>query len=300
MTSRITLAIPNRDNCRYLSQCLDSVKSQVLRAAEVIISDNHSRDASLKVVEKYKSLFDNVLRPPRSLSYYEHLRWILEHSSGEYVIFLAGDDIAHPELIKEYDKILGRVDEKPAFVCSPFYRLDDKSRIIGGWKWTNNLEGVRPQSIRIFEKGPICNISSVAWQKDQLEKIPDLPINCRNCVDWFWYMYLSSRYPVAFVPKPLLFYRVHNNSTGNSDVAAHTLQCKEMLKWVLNNKMIPDINPLVCKNHISDFDKIITSKNRDGALLIFKNIGRRLLRLHPRVRAGQEVLDNLALVEKSR
>ena len=45
-----TVVIPNYNGERYLKKCLDSLKEQSMKADEIIIVDNDSKDDSIKII----------------------------------------------------------------------------------------------------------------------------------------------------------------------------------------------------------------------------------------------------------
>lgn len=259
MASQITLAIPNRNNEKYLSQCLASVQLQTVRPLRVVVSDNHSTDHSADVIERFSDIIDERLKPPEALGYMDHLYWILGHVDTDFVIFAAGDDILHPDLIAKYGELLSASSDY-MFVCSPFYSIDESSRLMGKVDWSESFRGAEASMKDVFLKGPICNISSVAWNVEALRRTPRLPSEIGNCVDWYLYVYQSAIGRVGLVFQKLLYYRVYSGSTGNSNVPEHTRKCKEMFTWVRSNNLVKDFDLGMYEFLISDFDRVLESE----------------------------------------
>lgn len=258
---QISLVIPNRNNERYLEACLRSVIGQTDKEFVFVVSDNHSADGSMEIINSYREHIDKVISPPSPVGYKEHLMWILGRVQTAYVIFLAGDDIAHEELIQRYRKSLEKNGESsPAFVCSPFYFIDERSNIYNRLQWPRQFCGTRSDMWHTFLKGPICNISSVAWNVNKLKGI-DIPEVIGNSIDWYLYILLSNRNDVLLVNKKLLFYRVHRESTGNSNVVAHTENCKRLFLYIRANMFKNDAASLKQINaNIVAFDQVIAGK----------------------------------------
>ncbi len=256
MASNITIAIPNRNNGRYLSASLASIALQTERPAKVLVSDNGSTDGSLRIIAGFDDCVDEVLQPPTPLEYMEHLYWILDRVQTEYVIFLAGDDILHRNLVRKYRRHLGRSVEY-AFVCSPFYYIDEDSRLLKGADWPESLREKQNDLKNVFLCGPICNISSVAWNCKYLREAPRLPSHMGNCIDWYLYLYLSARGPVGLVFQKLLYYRVHARSTGNSNIRSHTEKCRQMFIWVKQAGLIAGLNSVTFAEVVAGFDRVL-------------------------------------------
>ena len=269
----ISLVIPNRNNEKYLDSCLRSVVSQTDKEFVFIVSDNHSTDGSIEIIDSYKEHITKIISPPSPAGYKDHLFWILEQVQTEYVIFLAGDDIAHSELIHCYRQSLEKnEDSSPAFVCSPFFFIDEHSSIYNKIHWPRQFCGTRSDMLKIFLKGPICNISSVAWNVNNLKSI-DIPEVIGNSIDWYLYIMLSNKNKVLLVNKRLLFYRVHHESTGNSNVAAHTENCKRLFIYIKENVFMHDSTVLEqIDANIADFNQIIDGRRTNTYKLIMKKI----------------------------
>ena len=71
------------------------------------------------------------------------------------------------------------------------------------WPHAFHAPGVAMKDV--FLRGPICNISSVAWNVSKLKRTPRLPSEMGNCIDWYLYVYLSATGCVGLVFQKLLF-----------------------------------------------------------------------------------------------
>jgi glycosyltransferase involved in cell wall biosynthesis len=91
--SSIAVIIANRNNARFLPQCLDSVFSQALQPAEVVVIDDASTDHSKETICEYarsgsiKTIFNEI---PLGVSASRHKA--IEQSVSEYITTLDADD----------------------------------------------------------------------------------------------------------------------------------------------------------------------------------------------------------------
>lgn len=89
----IAVIIANRNNARFLPQCLDSVFSQTLRPTEVVVVDDASTDNSREIIREYARIsnitpiFNDV---PLGVAASRH-KAILQ-SMSEYITTLDADD----------------------------------------------------------------------------------------------------------------------------------------------------------------------------------------------------------------
>ena len=89
----IAVIIANRNNARFLPQCLDSVFSQTLRPAEVVVVDDASTDNSREIILEYahsykiKWIFNDT-----RLGVAASRHKAIEQSESEYITTLDADD----------------------------------------------------------------------------------------------------------------------------------------------------------------------------------------------------------------
>jgi glycosyltransferase involved in cell wall biosynthesis len=89
----IAVIIANRNNARFLCQCLDSVISQTLRPAEVVVIDDASTDNSREILHEYVrnwkiKLISNEIPIGASASRHKGI----EQSASQFITTLDADD----------------------------------------------------------------------------------------------------------------------------------------------------------------------------------------------------------------
>lgn len=103
---RISIIVPVYNVEEYLPQCLNSLVNQTFREIEIICVNDGSTDGSLKILENYSAKDGRVKvlsQENKGLS--EARNSGLSHISGEYVIFVDGDDwIDNDTCEKAYEK----------------------------------------------------------------------------------------------------------------------------------------------------------------------------------------------------
>jgi len=112
----IVVVIANRNNARFLPQCLDSVFSQTLRPAEVVVIDDASTDNSREIIREYarkqeiKPIFNES-----QLGVSASRHKAIEQSVSEYITTLDADDFyqAPQKLAEEARVIAANQGERP-------------------------------------------------------------------------------------------------------------------------------------------------------------------------------------------
>ena len=89
---RFSIIVPIYNTEKYLDKCIKSVLNQTMSDYELILIDDCSTDASLKIAYKYKSNHVKVLKNTSNLGLSETRNIGIKNASGDYIIFLDSDD----------------------------------------------------------------------------------------------------------------------------------------------------------------------------------------------------------------
>ena len=97
-TPSLAVIVPNRNDARYLSRCLQSVLGQVRQPEELVVVDDQSTDDSVAVIEAAIAGAKNarLVRNSVNLGTNGALNAGLRHIHSEYVLFLASNDFVLP------------------------------------------------------------------------------------------------------------------------------------------------------------------------------------------------------------
>lgn len=95
----VSVIIPCYNNAKYLKKCIDSVLNQTYSNFEVIIVDDGSDDNPESIICQYSDsrIKPIILLPHNGVSASRNEG--IEHSKGEYIIFIDGDDWIEPDHI---------------------------------------------------------------------------------------------------------------------------------------------------------------------------------------------------------
>lgn len=97
----VSVIIPVYNCEKYLDICLSSVMAQTYKKLEVIVVNDGSIDDSLKIIQKYASDYANImLINQKNFGVSAARNKGIEKASGEYLLFLDGDDYIRESYIK--------------------------------------------------------------------------------------------------------------------------------------------------------------------------------------------------------
>lgn len=103
---KYSIILPVYNCAHYIESAIRSVLDQPYTDYELIISNNQSTDETPLLLEKYKNIPKiKLINTPRLFTLPEHFDWAQKHASGEWQIFLGGDDGLQPYFFKLADKL---------------------------------------------------------------------------------------------------------------------------------------------------------------------------------------------------
>ncbi|MGG7157905.1 glycosyltransferase [Clostridium perfringens] len=201
----------------YLEECLKSIFNQTYKDFELIIINDGSTDNSIKVINKYRKKYKNIIyveQENKGLSEARNLG--LTFVNGDYVLYIDSDDYIDKYMFEEIvKKIRNDKSDMVIFGHTEFYddlygkdcdiKLNiEESKIYSGIEVSNLM----------LE----CEIMGVAWNKlyraEKLKKENFYFESGRYTQDWYpTFKHISNLKKISFVNKPLYKYRLRSTST---------------------------------------------------------------------------------------
>lgn len=141
MTDKLLSIITPTKNCVHtIESTFKSVQMTKSDEVEYIIVDGVSDDGTLKIIEKYSSMIDHFICEPDT-GIYNAMNKGVVRASGDFILFINGDDELIPDGVQKVLGILRGGDEQ--IVCattivsgdesnSTFFYVPDPQRLIYG------------------------------------------------------------------------------------------------------------------------------------------------------------------------
>jgi len=260
----VSICIPTFNGAQFITEALDSAISQTYTNLEIIISDDASSDATLAIVESYKS------KTTIPITIYHHKpkgigsNWnnSIIKANGTYIKFLFQDDVLNPTCISEMvevmenNKEVGLVACKREIIVDKAYLNDETEKWIetyGDLQEHLNLpivNGIQYLDKAIFKsptffKRPLNKVgepSAILFRKELVNKIGFYRDDMDQALDLEIYYRILKKYRIAILDNKLVKYRLHSVQTThinklkrnkNSIFLSKLLYNKYF--WALNN-----------------------------------------------------------------
>lgn len=224
MPEIITVIITCYNHARYLSDAIESVLSQSYKFIELIVVDDGSTDNTREVAQRYASV-KYVYQQNQGLSAARNTG--IDHSTGNYIVFLDADDWFLPEALQSNYGYLSEKKEL-AFVSGSFetaYFNHAWSQTSGRLKLDNenryvviaDKTPVKSNHYQHFLTGNYVIMHAAVlyrrWVFDEFKYDTTL----KACEDYDLYLKVSRKYPVSDHSALIAAYRFHNaNMSYNS------------------------------------------------------------------------------------
>jgi teichuronic acid biosynthesis glycosyltransferase TuaG len=224
LTPSMSVVVTSYNAEKYIELTLNSVLSQTLRAAEVIVVDDASEDGTCALVDKTLRgrIPYRLLRLPSNTGGPGRPRNIgVEMATAEWVALLDSDDVWHPRKTEIQLSVAGQYGS--VFVSSEkrVFRYSDEA------VKRSNESLVTPVDIKtityksLFQKNIVCT-SSVISRRDLLLRHPFSSRKEHQAIEDYRCWLDLHKQSVKWHPQvqtPLVFYRLSDNSISTSKIA---------------------------------------------------------------------------------
>lgn len=252
----VSVVIPNYNYERFLIQRIYSILSQTEKIGEILILDDNSTDESVKLarkIEKAIGKYVSVTLINNTENQGTFRQWArgFSESTYDYVWIAEADDYCSPKFLEKTLKPLndnknvvlsysdtGFINEEGLFLDSVKVHIDYQES--GHWNrdYTNNgLEEVKSYS---YLNNTIANVSSVVFRKKPEIDYPQLFALSRDykqAGDWVFYVNYMLYGDMAYIDKPINYYRLHGSNVSSKTKAVDHLNEIYRVYDMLNKKL---------------------------------------------------------------
>lgn len=221
---KVSVAMATYNGEKYLEQQIDSILSQLGNEDELIISDDHSSDRTLAIIEKYirddhrVKLFMNDESGVTS-----NFENAIKRTQNEIIFLSDQDDIWKPEKVKT---VKGYYEKNPhiQMIMSDITVVDNQLNptIESFYEFRGSRAGVLKNIIKNSYIG--CAMS---FKKELKTKILPIPRNVPMHDMWIG-LVADMNKSALLIPEKLIYYRRHDATVTSVE---NTSSLKEKIVW---------------------------------------------------------------------
>ena len=215
----ISVVVVTYNSSEFVMETLESAFNQTWDNIELIITDDCSSDDTVEIcktwLDKNKSRFvrTQLILEERNTGVAPNANRGLKASNGEWIKFVAGDDVLMPDCVQELVHFIEANKELPIYFLVhgiiPF-RKDSEFAVVFPPEKLMQSEA-RNQLIYLLKRGNSIGGAAFFLERSTLLKMGGFDENYRLFEDFpLLLKYTSNNLKIWLINKPLLKYRIHS------------------------------------------------------------------------------------------
>lgn len=208
---KISVVIPTRNRAQYLIQALDSVFTQTLPAAEIIVIDDGSTDDTCAKLDPFirKNNVEYFFQQQRGVSAARNKG--IDLANSPYIAFLDSDDLFLPTKL---EKQMGLFEKHPdlGFVHCWFSKFNDERQDLGIRDTSRFSGAIYP--VMLLEWSVLMAMPCMLVRTEVIKEVGGFDETMVWAEDVDLWRRIARRYAIGVVPEALVRVRVHASSTS--------------------------------------------------------------------------------------
>lgn len=218
----------------YLKEAVESILNQTYGNFEFLICDDSTNQETKDILDEFTKVDKRVriIRAPERLGFVKSLNEGLRQAKGEWIARMDSDDIAFPNRFEEEIKFIG---QGVGAIGSECITVNGQGKIQGKFIKTP-YRWYQTKLYLWLGKTPIVHPTALI-NKELLLSQGGYDVNFKVVEDFDIWIRLVQESKLINVPKPLLYYRVHETNVHllKADLIRKVL-CVGMIKYALGIK----------------------------------------------------------------
>ena len=208
----------------YVREAIEGAFSQTYSPLEIVISDDCSTDGTFRIIEEMCAKYDGphnivINRNRENLGLIGHINRITSFSSGELIVYAAGDDISIPDRTAKLVECYLASGRKASLIHSSVYLIDNDGNRVGirlppVISGDLDIRGMAVSAALIIGATSAFtrNIETIFGQITYNKCIEDLVMGFRSALIG----------GLECIDEPLILYRHESGITSRSDIRNQT------------------------------------------------------------------------------
>ena len=220
----VSVAMATYNGEKYIRQQVDSILSQLDSEDELVISDDHSSDGTLSIIEQYMKEDPRVkLFMNEESGVISNFDNALKHTRNDIIFLSDQDDIWKPEKVKTVKSYYEK-NPKVQMIMSDITVVDNdlNATIDSFYEFRGSRSGVIKNIIKNSYIG--CAMS---FRKELKKQILPIPRNVPMHDMWIG-LVADMNKSALLIPEKLIYYRRHD---ANVTSVENTSSLKEKILW---------------------------------------------------------------------
>lgn len=221
MDDLISIVVISYNSEKTIERTLKSIEKQTYKKIEIVISDDGSKDKTVKIIEEWKkkkeSIFENIkiIKSSQNTGIPKNCNRGLKEVKGEYVKFIAGDDILLKDCIEKNYNFLKKNNKKICFSKMVwFYSNGEKLELEKIYYFKElTLKKTSKEQYKLMIRSPKNIAPTVFFKTDLLKEMKGFDESFSILEDYpMWLKILKNNIKIEFLNDITVLYRRNNSS----------------------------------------------------------------------------------------
>jgi len=211
--SSVSVVIPTYNYGGFIAQAIESVLSQTLKPAEIIVVDDGSTDETESAVGSFGDKIHYIRQENAGVCAARNSG--VAESTGRYIAFLDADDQWMPTKLEKQLKKFESDPEIGLVHCGMRHFDGETGQTLD--LLTEGQEGWVADELLLWER-PAVNVSgsAVMVTREAFDTVPGFDARQKVGEDWDFCYWVARKFKVGFIAEPLVNYRIHARAAHNN------------------------------------------------------------------------------------
>jgi glycosyltransferase involved in cell wall biosynthesis len=232
MSVKVSIIIPAWNAERFIEQTLASVLRQSYPHWELVVVDDGSTDGTVNIIEDYceRDRRVRLVMPGKIGRSAARNRGFSESDAeSDYVVFLDSDDLWEDNAL---DLLVAVLDQNPYAVAAhgPIRQIDESGELIARGRplptsrlaiegdGATVIASDAPTTFHVLARQCVIHTTgAILLRRKTLDAMELFSTALEGGEDWDLWLRISRLGDIAFVPQPVIRYRLHDTSMTHSD-----------------------------------------------------------------------------------
>ncbi len=218
----VSILIPTYNSAKYIGAALDSALSQTYPNLEIIVHDDASTDNTPQLLKNYSDPRLQIIRTKTNHGMLGGWNFIQNKAKGEYIKFLASDDLLSPTCVAELIAAAEAHPNASIITCQRNF-IDDKGKVfkkMGFASKTTTVKGLDHAHwiLTNIRENKIGEPTAVLYPRKLIKLVGGYDPIFSQFADFEYWIRLLAYGDLVYVHKPLCSFRTHGGSNTSAAI----------------------------------------------------------------------------------
>lgn len=218
----VSILIPTFNRADYLGEAIDSALAQTYKNIEIIVHDDASTDRTPELLKKYSDKRLHLIRTEDNHGMLGGWNYIVGKAKGEYLKFLASDDLLEPTCVEELVKAAIKHPRASIITCQRKF-IDGVGNVVKKMGFSSKDRAVNGQVhahwiLTTLRENKIGEPTAVLYPTKLVKKAGEYDKTFSQFADFEYWIRLLEFGDLVYVHKPLCSFRTHAGSNTSAAI----------------------------------------------------------------------------------